>query len=178
MRINQPVTQKEITFPPGYNLLSVTKPSSHISYASEDFCQVSGYTLDELIGQPHNMVRHPDMPPAAFENMWGSIKRGESWMGIVKNRCKNGDHYWVYAHVTPSFDSNRNIIGYHSNRRVPNPTTIKEVIQPLYRDLLTTEQQHANRKDGLNASVDMLTGMLKDKNVEYDEFIASVSRGH
>ena len=97
MRNNQPVTQKEITFPPEYNLLSVTKPSSHISYASEDFCQVSGYTLDELIGQPHNMVRHPDMPPAAFENMWGSIKKGESWMGIVKNRCKNGDLVDIFA---------------------------------------------------------------------------------
>ncbi|HFQ4967317.1 TPA: PAS domain-containing protein, partial [Vibrio vulnificus] len=70
MRINQPVTQKEVTYPPHYNLLSVTSPSSHITYASKEFCDVAGYTLEELMGQPHNIVRHPDMPPEAFKDLW------------------------------------------------------------------------------------------------------------
>lgn len=133
MRINQPVTQKEITFPPEYNLLSVTKPSSHITYASEDFCEVAGYTLDELIGQPHNMVRHPDMPPAAFENMWGSIKKGESWMGIVKNRCKNGDHYWVDAFATP-IKENGKTIEYQSIRLTPKREYIENA-EEVYAQL-------------------------------------------
>lgn len=92
MLINQPVTQKEVKFPPSYNLLSVTKPSSHITYASKEFCEVAGYSLEELVGQSHNLVRHPDMPAEAFKDMWEHLKRGQSWMGLVKNRCKNGDH--------------------------------------------------------------------------------------
>ncbi|BEC34875.1 hypothetical protein VEE73_47260 (plasmid) [Escherichia coli] len=66
-----------------------------------DFIKISGFTEEELLGQPHNIVRHPDMPPAAFEHMWSTLKSGRSWMGLVKNRCKNGDHYWVSAYVTP-----------------------------------------------------------------------------
>ncbi|WP_217510412.1 methyl-accepting chemotaxis protein [Vibrio metschnikovii] len=119
MRINQPVTQKEVKFPPSYNLLSVTQPSSHITYASKEFCEVSGYSLQELIEQPHNMVRHPDMPSEAFKDMWDHLKRGQSWMGIVKNRCKNGDHYWVDAFASPIVQ-NGQTVEFQSVRLCPS----------------------------------------------------------
>ncbi|OXX56181.1 chemotaxis protein [Vibrio sp. V12_P9A6T4] len=109
MRTNQPVTQKEVKFPPSYNLLSLTKPSSHITYASKEFCEVAGYSLEELINQPHNLVRHPDMPAEAFKDMWEHLKRGQSWMGIVKNRCKNGDHYWVDAFASPIVENGKTV---------------------------------------------------------------------
>lgn len=133
MRVNQPVTQKEITYPPEYNLLSITKPSSHISYASKDFCEVAGYSLEELVGQPHNLVRHPDMPPAAFENMWSFIKGGNSWMGIVKNRCKNGDHYWVDAFASP-IRENGKTIEYQSVRLSPQREHVRNA-EKIYAQL-------------------------------------------
>ena len=101
MRENLPVTQQEVTFDPNANLLSTTHPDSIITYANQDFCDIAGYSEEELIGQPHNIVRHPDMPPEAFSMMWDRLKNGKSWMGLVKNRCKNGDHYWVKAYATP-----------------------------------------------------------------------------
>ncbi len=119
MRINQPITQKEVLFPPHYNLLSITQPSSHITYASDNFCEIAGYTLDELVGQPHNLVRHPDMPEAAFENMWNTLKSGRSWMGLVKNRTKSGDHYWVDAFASPIIDNGK-VVEYQSVRLSPN----------------------------------------------------------
>ncbi len=119
MRNNQPVTQKEILYPPHYNLLSITQPSSHITYASDEFCKVAGYSLDEMVGQPHNLVRHPDMPEAAFENMWTQIKSGRSWMGMVKNRAKSGDHYWVDAFCSPIIKDGKTT-EYQSVRLCPN----------------------------------------------------------
>ncbi|RSD29144.1 methyl-accepting chemotaxis protein [Vibrio pectenicida] len=119
MRVNKPVTQKEVTYPPEFNLLSITKTSSHIIYASKEFCDVAGYTIDELIDQPHNLVRHPDMPPEAFKDMWDFLKSGKSWMGIVKNRCKNGDHYWVDAFASP-IKVNGKIAEYQSVRLSPS----------------------------------------------------------
>lgn len=119
MRNNQPVTQKEVTYPPHFNLLSTTTLSSHIKYASKEFCDVAGYTLDELVNQPHNMVRHPDMPPEAFKDMWEHLKAGKSWMGMVKNRCKNGDHYWVDAFASP-IKENGKVVEYQSVRLCPS----------------------------------------------------------
>ncbi|WP_029236057.1 methyl-accepting chemotaxis protein [Vibrio coralliilyticus] len=133
MRVNEPVTQREVTYPPEYNLLSVTKTSSHITYASKEFCDVAGYTLDELVGQPHNIVRHPDMPPEAFKDMWEFLKSGKSWMGLVKNRCKNGDHYWVDAFASP-IKENGKIVEYQSVRLSPNRQHVKNA-EKIYAQL-------------------------------------------
>ncbi|WP_087016485.1 methyl-accepting chemotaxis protein [Thaumasiovibrio subtropicus] len=119
MRENQPITQKEVTYPSSYNLLSVTTPDSYITYASKEFCEVAGFTLEELREQPHNIVRHPDMPSAAFKDMWSTLKRGQSWMGMVKNRCKNGDHYWVDAFASP-ITENGKLVEYQSVRLSPS----------------------------------------------------------
>jgi len=99
-------------------LLSTTDLNSHIKYANKNFCEISGYSLEELKGQPHNMVRHPDMPKVAFGDLWSSIHEGNSWMGPVKNRCKNGDYYWVNAFVTPIKDSSGNTVEYQSVRTI------------------------------------------------------------
>ncbi|WP_043225598.1 PAS domain-containing protein, partial [Burkholderia glumae] len=95
MRNNQPVTQHEYEFPEDSTLMSTTTANGTITYANATFVQVSGYSSEEIVGAPHNVVRHPDMPREAFADMWATIQGGEPWMALVKNRRKNGDHYWV-----------------------------------------------------------------------------------
>ena len=101
MKINLPVSQREVAVGPRANILSTTDLKGVITYVNPDFIAISGFEEDELLGRSHNLVRHPDMPPAAFADLWRTLKAGRSWMGLVKNRCKNGDHYWVSAFATP-----------------------------------------------------------------------------
>ncbi len=123
MRINEPVTQQNYTFPPGQTLVSVTDTKGRITYCNPAFVQVSGYSAPELLGQPHNMVRHPDMPEEAFRDMWHTIQAGLPWTGLVKNRRKNGDHYWVQANATPMMDGNT-ITGFLSVRTSPSAAAV------------------------------------------------------
>jgi len=123
MRNNQPVSQREYQFPEGVTLMSTTDTQSHITYANEAFVEVSGFERDEILGQPHNMVRHPDMPVEAFADMWATLKNGESWTALVKNRRKNGDHYWVRANATP-INRNGQVTGYMSVRTKPEPQEV------------------------------------------------------
>ncbi|MCC5825134.1 PAS domain-containing methyl-accepting chemotaxis protein [Alkalimonas sp.] len=128
MRKNLPVTNREVHLSDTSNILSTTSPNSHITYVNDDFIKISGFTEAELIGQPHNLVRHPDMPTAAFEHMWATLKAGHSWMGLVKNRCKNGDHYWVSAFVTP-ISKNGSITEIQSVRTKADPQSIRRAEQ-------------------------------------------------
>lgn len=123
MRKNLPVTQNEITYSTAATITSATDPKGRITYVNGDFLKISGFTEPELLGQPHNIVRHPEMPEAAFADLWASLQRGRPWMGIVKNRCKNGDYYWVDAFVTPRFDKGK-VIGFESVRVKPELETI------------------------------------------------------
>lgn len=111
-----PVTNKENDFPENEVLVSSTDVKGRITFVNDAFCDVAGYQREALIGAPHNLIRHPDVPPAVFADMWANLKQGNSWMGIVKNRCENGDHYWVSAHVSPLLDGEK-VIGYESVRR-------------------------------------------------------------
>lgn len=124
MKKNLPVTEKEQSFPKDVKLISTTDRKGVITHCNDAFVQISGYTKNELIGKSHNIVRHPDMPPAAFEILWDHIKAGKPWMGLVKNRCKNGDFYWVNAYVTP-ITSHGEVVGYESVRLSPNPEDVK-----------------------------------------------------
>ncbi|MGU5682375.1 methyl-accepting chemotaxis protein [Aeromonas allosaccharophila] len=133
MRQNLPVTGRNLELPKDTNILSTTSPQSHITYVNPDFIKISGFTEEELLGQPHNIIRHPDMPPAAFEHMWSTLKSGRSWMGLVKNRCKNGDHYWVSAYVTP-IAKNGSIVEYQSVRTKPEPEQVLAA-EKLYAQL-------------------------------------------
>ncbi|MCT8333608.1 methyl-accepting chemotaxis protein [Leptospira sp. 85282-16] len=115
MRQNFPVTKNEVEFQEGTKITSKTDLKGIITYVNEDFLRISGYKEDEVIGQPHNLIRHPEMPKAAFQDMWETIKTQHSWVGIVKNRCKNGDYYWVDANVSPIYQDGQHI-GYMSVR--------------------------------------------------------------
>ncbi|MFM1713383.1 methyl-accepting chemotaxis protein [Aeromonas salmonicida] len=114
----------EIRFPDHLSLISTTDPASHITYANQHFCEVAGYNAAEMEGVPHNLVRHPDMPKAAFADMWQRLRQGKSWMGLVKNRAKSGSFYWVNAYVTPILNDQRQIIEYQSVRTRPSEQDI------------------------------------------------------
>ncbi len=101
MRVNSPVTQRAVDYDENTNILSTTDPESYITYVNNDFVRISGFSANDVDGETHNLVRHPDMPKPAFAEMWRRLQQGDSWMGVVKNRCKNGDHYWVDAYATP-----------------------------------------------------------------------------
>ena len=116
MRSNLPVTGREVEIADDETLVSQTDTRGVITSVNRAFVRVSGYGVEELIGQPHNMIRHPDMPAEAFADMWKTLKSGRPWVGLVKNRCKNGDHYWVEANVTPIVESGQTK-GYISVRR-------------------------------------------------------------
>ncbi|NER65166.1 methyl-accepting chemotaxis protein [Pseudomonas sp. MAFF212427] len=133
MRLNLPVTAVEQTFPEHQRLISATDTASNITYCNAEFAAMSGFSQAELIGSSHNLVRHPDMPPAVFALMWQYLKAGQSWMGIVKNRCKNGNFYWVSAYVTPVLENGR-LVGYESVRIKPTRDQVQRA-EALYARL-------------------------------------------
>ena len=144
MRVNQPVTQRERLYPAHQNLISTTDLESRITYANDEFCQIAGFTLEELQGSPHNLVRHPDMPPQAFADMWRHLREGKSWMGPVKNRCKNGDHYWVNAFVTPIQDASGKVVEYQSVRTAPDDA-VKQRSERVYEEMQSGKTPRALR---------------------------------
>jgi len=131
MRKNLPVTQQNHPVPTGVQIVSRTDRKGRIIFANDAFVDLSGFTREELIGQPHNLVRHPDMPPAIFEWMWRTLNAGRPWQGIVKNRCKNGDHYWVHAFIVPVRSASGQIEGYMSVRTAATAAQVREA-ETLY----------------------------------------------
>ncbi|MFZ4624543.1 MAG: methyl-accepting chemotaxis protein [Rhodoferax sp.] len=142
MRTNLPVTQREYQFPAHETLLSTTDTSSHISYANAAFIRVSGFSREEIAGQPHNMVRHPDMPAEAFADMWRSLKDGQSWRALVKNRRQDGDHYWVCANAAP-MRRNGQLVGYLSVRTQPARAEV-DATEALYRRIKEGRAEQAS----------------------------------
>ncbi|HLV16971.1 MAG TPA: PAS domain-containing methyl-accepting chemotaxis protein [Pseudomonas sp.] len=134
MKINLPVTGREVPLPENINILSTTDLKGIITSVNPEFVRICGFTEEELIGQSHNIVRHPDMPPAAFASLWNALESGRSWMGMVKNRCKNGDHYWVSAYVTPIVEDGK-VTEYQSVRIRPEQAWI-DAADRVYRQLL------------------------------------------
>jgi PAS domain S-box-containing protein len=167
------LTGTERTFDPDEFIVSKTDLTGRITYANQVFLKVAGYSEDEVLAQPHSLVRHPDMPRCVFQLLWDRIGEGKEIFAYVVNTAKNGDHYWVFAHVTPSFDEAGNVTGFHSNRRLPRAEQIEEV-KPLYRQLCDIEESHADRKAGLEASKAALAEILRGKGVEYDEFVLTL----
>ena len=147
MRNNQPVTQREYVIADNATLMSTTDPSSHIRYANAAFVEASGYSLDELRNQPHNLVRHPDMPPEAFADLWATLKAGEPWSALVKNRRKNGDYYWVRANAIPVI-RNGEVQGYMSVRTKPTEQEL-QTASTLYADIQTGKAQGVRIHKGI-----------------------------
>jgi methyl-accepting chemotaxis protein len=148
MRNNQPVTGHEALFPEDEIIVSKTDLDGRITYVNKAFVEISGFSEVELIGQPHNIVRHPDMPPEAYHDFWETLKSGKPWTGLVKNRCKNGDHYWVEAHATPIWEAGQ-VTGYLSVRRKPSPESVN-----------TAEKAYAQFRAGRSDGQQILHGQV------------------
>jgi len=153
-------------------IVSKTDTKGHITYGNEVFMRLAKYDEESLLGAPHNIVRHPDMPKAVFKLLWDTVQAGNEINAYVVNLAKDGSHYWVIANVTPSFDNSGNIIGYYSVRRVPNKKVINETIVPLYKKLKEIEDS-----SGLEESISYLQGLLKEQGTTYEEFIFSLEYG-
>lgn len=149
-------------------IVSKTDLKGRITYVNKIFMKMAEYTEKELLGKPHNIVRHPDMPKAVFKLLWNKVSKKEEIFAYVINKTKNGNAYWVFANVTASLDEKGNIVGYYSVRRCPNPKAI-EIIKPLYAKMLEAE-----KTGGMEASTKILTDLLSEKGVSYDEFIISI----
>jgi len=161
MRNNQPVTQREVDYSPNIRIISTTDLQGNITFINHDFVQISGFTEKELVGSPHNIVRHPDMPPAAYEDLWQTVKSGNTWRALVKNRCKNGDHYWVDAYVMPIVQNGKTI-GYQSVRSKPSREQIAEA-ESLYakmRDDASLKIPHNRSWKDWSISSKVLTSVI------------------
>ena len=144
-----------------------------ITYANDVFLRISGYEMADVIGQPHNLIRHPDMPRAVFALLWETLAARRELFAYINNLAADGAHYWVLAHVTPSFGPDGTVVGYHSNRRRPSPRAV-ERIRPLYDQLLAEERRHPNAKAAVAASSRVLADVLAGQDESYDEFIWSI----
>ncbi len=166
-------TGRERTWPDSQIIVSKTDTKGIITYANKVFCDVAMYQEAELVGQNHNIIRHPDMPRCVFKLLWDTIEKGEEIFAYVVNQARNGDHYWVFAHVTPTFDDDMRIVGYHSSRRVPRRDAVKAATG-LYRQLSDIERSHASPREGMAASEAALVDLLKSRGIAYDEFVLSL----
>lgn len=151
-------------------IVSKTDPKGRIIYANAVFLRLAGYTEQEVLGQPHSLIRHPSMPRCVFKLLWDTIGAGNECFAYVINRAKNGDHYWVLAHVTPTFDAAGQIVSYHSNRRAPRREAIAKA-SALYADLAAVENAAPDRKKGMETAYQTLLGKLSALGVPYDEFV-------
>jgi PAS domain S-box-containing protein len=149
-------------------IISKTDKKGRITYCNEIFMEMAQLPESKLLGKPHSIVRHPDMPKIVFKLLWDYIQNGKEIFAYVKNLSSDGSYYWVFANVTPSYDNNHNIIGYYSVRIKPNPKAL-EVIKPLYEKLKAIESG-----GGLAAAETFLNNLLKEKGVSYDEFIVAI----
>jgi PAS domain S-box-containing protein len=157
-------------------IVSKTDLKGRLTYVNRVFINISGYQEPELLGEPHSLIRNPEMPRSVFKLLWDTIGAGREIFAYVNNMSKNGDHYWVLAHVTPSFDKNGQIVGYHSNRRVPDRDVLNSTIIPLYKAVLDEENRHKNAKEGMNRGFEMLQDTVKQKGMNYDELIFTLQR--
>lgn len=172
-RVLQPTTT-ERRFDENEIIVSKTDLKGHMVYVNRVFMAISDYDESELLGQPHSMIRHPDMPRCVFKLLWDRLQSGKEIFAYVKNMTKTGDFYWVLAHVTPTILASGETVGYHSNRRVPDRRILDGTIVPLYRSLKEIEDRDADRRAGLQKSSEKLATILKEKGVSYDEFIFSL----
>ena len=151
-------------------IVSKTDSKGKIIYCNEIFTTMSGYKASELIGANHNLIRHPHMPQAAFKIAWENIQSKKEFFGFVKNLCADGSYYWVFAYISADLDSSGKIISYTSFRRKA-PQSAIDKIWPIYEELLEAE-----KRDGLNSSLELLDEKLKSLSMSYDEFIINLQR--
>jgi len=177
MKKNISPTNKEIVMRDDDFIVSKTDAKGRLTYCNRIFIEFSGYSEPELLGQQHNIVRHPDMPRSVFNLLWQTIKSGNEFFGYVKNISADGSFYWVFANVTPSYKAGAvattgEIIGFFSVRRKPKPGKIK-TISSIYQDMLAAEKQ-AGTRDAIAAGTKVLTDIIEPTGKDYREFILSL----
>ncbi len=150
-------------------IVSRTDAKGRITYANRVFMEISGYPERELIGVQHNIIRHPEMPRGVFRLLWEELAAGREFFGFVKNLCRNGDHYWVFACINPEQGEDRQTSGYYSVRRRP-PESAIAAIEPIYREMLRIEQGCSSKKQAPRASLEYLEELLAGKGVSYEKF--------
>ena len=149
-------------------IVSKTDLKGRLTYTNKIFMEMGEYTEKELLGQPHSIIRHPSMPKTVFKLLWEMIQNGDEIFAYVLNKTKKGNEYWVFANVTPSRDENGKAVGYYSVRRMPNPKAL-DIITPLYAQMLQAE-----KSGGIDAGEKILTDILHEKGVSYNEFIIAI----
>lgn len=174
MKLNIAPTRHEVFLGAGEVIISKTDLAGRLTYANRVFMRIADFPESELLGKQHNIVRHPDMPRGAFKLLWDTLKNKREFFGFVKNMTANGDHYWVFANVTPDIDARGECVGYFSVRRRPSAQAIS-VIQPIYEEMLAVESR-AGAANAPAASVDFLQKKLKSLGTTYDRFILSLGQ--
>lgn len=174
MRTDVVPTGVEKTFRPDQIIVSKTDPQGRLTYVNDLFVEISGYPEHELIGKPHNVIRHPEMPRSVFRLLWDRITSGSELFAYVVNLSADGGHYWVLAHVTPTFGPSGDIVGYHSNRRTPAREAL-DPIRELYAALLAEEGRHTHTPTAIAAGQQLLQDRLTEAGLSYDEFVWSLS---
>lgn len=154
-------------------IVSKTDLQGRITYGNRTFIAMSGYAERELLGSPHSILRHPDMPRTVFRLLWEGIQDRREVCAYVKNLAKDGSFYWVFATVTPSFDQAGQVIGYYSVRRRPRPQAV-QAVEGLYRAMLSAERQAGDGQQGMSASRAILEAQLQEKGMGYDAFIHGI----
>ncbi|MDJ0805285.1 MAG: PAS domain-containing protein [Gammaproteobacteria bacterium] len=153
-------------------IVSKTDTRGRITYCNRVFMALSGYRENELLGSQHNIVRHPDMPRGVFHLLWQNLQQGREFFGYIKNLCKDGGYYWVFANLTPTYDSQGKRVGYYSVRRRPDAAAL-EIIQPLYAEMLEKEERSGPR-DAIQASVALLNEKLSARKSDYEHFVLEI----
>ena len=159
------VTQKEVSLSEDEFIVSKTDLKGKLTYINRTFMRISGFPEGELLGFPHNVIRHPDMPRGVFKLMWDTLRSGEEFFGYVKNRCKDGGHYWVFANVTTDYGLDNKPIGYYSVRRKPMPQALEYII-PIYRKMLEIEASKSG-KNAVDESLRYFNEELARRNTDY-----------
>jgi PAS domain S-box-containing protein len=168
-------TGVEKTFRPDQIIVSKTDTQGRLTYVNGLFVDISGYPEHELIGKPHNIIRNPDMPRSVFKMLWDRIGSGHELFAYVMNLSADGGHYWVLAHVTPTFGPSGEIVGYHSNRRTASAEALTR-IKALYAALLAEEKRQATTPAAIAAGQQLLENTLTEAGMTYDEFVWSLSQ--
>lgn len=171
-RIQVPPTGRERVMRDDDFIVSKTDQKGAITYGNPTFMEFSGYAESELLSQPHNIIRHPDMPRSIFRLLWRHLQSNCEFFGYVKNLSKDGSHYWTFANVTPSVNEIGQLVGYFSVRRKPSREAIS-VVEPIYQALSETEQR-VGGKVGMEAAMTQLEQMVEERGGSYDDFVLSL----
>ena len=175
MPIDMQFTGNEMTFDDNTLLVSKTDPKGVIMYANREFFHIAKFSEEELVGRPHAVVRHPLMPKLVFQLLWESIKKQKEFFGFIVNQCKDGDYYWVFAHVTSDIDPKTGqTVGYHSSRKSPSRSGVA-LISQMYAELKQIEDRYTTKKEGIEAARAYMDQFLEERQQTYEEFVFSIS---